>query len=126
MFSDQKTTKSFEHTVTNLISIKMASFNFHHRKLLYGCSFWPQKSNTDRKLMLLVGRGVCCLFSLGRNVFVYPSILSACPEVKVNENTTAANLLPSPTGCNEQQLPGFSQLAAHTRTHAHPSHNHTI
>lgn len=37
------------------------------------------------------------------------SVLPVCPEVKVNEIITAANLLPSPTVPNEPQLRSISR-----------------
>lgn len=47
--------------------------------------------------------------------------LCVCTEVKVNEITTADNLLPSPTGPNELELRSSSQLyrLAHFYLHSH-------
>ena len=57
-----------------------------------------------------------CLAQFELSSCVYLSFLPACPEVKVNEISTAANLLPSPTGPNEPELLSISLLQRETRT----------
>lgn len=71
---------------------------------------FSHRKSPGRKLVLQVWwKDTLLIVQLGLK-WVCMSVLPACPEVKVNEITTAANLLPSPTGPNEPQLRSISRL----------------
>lgn len=94
---------------TNHKTVKFTRLNFHHREWFHDDEFLVQKKGEKihRKKISIVGLAegsLIKLFSWIQIVFVCLSILPACLEVKVNQISRAANLLPSPTGPNEPKL----------------------